>query len=324
MKFGTSLALAIFLLDGTTYAQTPGNHSTDRASRRDVVRGQIQADSALGGAMTVEFSAFGQTSSASTTAEGDGSFELDGLLPGQYQLRVTGSGGQVIHEESVLINGGYQNLSVRISNKPNANGSTQATVSLRQLQHKVPGAAQKEYERGRQASAKGDQTKALEYLQKAARLDPEFSDAYNGQGVAYMALGQMQVAAEQFQKAINLEPDHDQAVANMSLALFKLEKFREAEQVARRSLKINPSRLKLRYVLGLSIITDGGDKTEALYNLQRAAAEVPEAHLLAAKILAESGRRDEAAKHLDDYLRSAPQDSFPREKVEAWLAQLQK
>jgi hypothetical protein len=57
--------------------------------------------------------------------------------------------------------------------------------------------------------------------------------------------------------------------------------------------------------------------------LQRAAADVPEAHLLAAKLLAESGRRDEAAKHLDDYLRTAPQSGISRDKVEAWLAQLQ-
>jgi tetratricopeptide (TPR) repeat protein len=131
------------------------------------------------------------------------------------------------------------------------------------------------------------------------------------------------MASEDFQQAINLEPDHDQAVANLSIALFRLQRFRDAEQVARRSLKLNPTRSKLRYVLGMSIVTDGGDKTEALFNLQRAAADVPEAHLLAAKLLAESGRRDEAAKHLDDYLRTAPQSGISRDKVEAWLAQLQ-
>jgi tetratricopeptide (TPR) repeat protein len=170
---------------------------------------------------------------------------------------------------------------------------------------------------------KGDQSKAIDHLQKAAQIDPQFSDAYNGLGVVHMALGQTQMASEEFQQAINLEPDHDQAVANLSIALFRLQRFRDAEQVARRSLKLNPTRSKLRYVLGMSIVTDGGDKTEALFNLQRAAADVPEAHLLAAKLLAESGRRDEAAKHLDDYLRTAPQSGISRDKVEAWLAQLQ-
>jgi tetratricopeptide (TPR) repeat protein len=273
--------------------------------------------------MNVELTASGQIATISGTAEGDGSFEFDGIAPGQYQLRVTNSGGQLMHEEPVFVGTGNQNLSIRVSNRTSASGSAEGTVSLRRLQHKVPGNAQKEYEKGRQASVKGDQSKAIDHLQKAAQIDPQFSDAYNGLGVVHMALGQTQMASEEFQQAINLEPDHDQAVANLSIALFRLQRFRDAEQVARLSLKLNPTRSKLRYVLGMSIVTDGGDKTEALFNLQRAAADVPEAHLLAAKLLAESGRRDEAAKHLDDYLRTAPQSGISRDKVEAWLAQLQ-
>jgi tetratricopeptide (TPR) repeat protein len=322
MKYQRSLFLMLLLVGGTIYAQWPGTRMPDRTAHNDVVRGQIYTDRGTNGTMTIELSGFDQVGGASTTAEGDGTFELDGVSPGSYRLRVINSAGQVLHEESVFITAGYQNLSIHISNRPNANQPSQGSVSLRQLQHKVAASAQKEYERGRLASTKGDQYKALEHLQKAATIDPQFADAHNGLGVVQMALGQTQLASEEFQRAISLEPDHDQAVANLGVALFKLQRFREAEEVARHSLKLNPSRSKIRYVLGTSIVSDGGDKTEALFHLERAAVDMPEAHLLVAKLLADSGRRDEAAKHLNEYLRAQPHSEFPREKVEAWLAQL--
>ena len=216
----------------------------------------------------------------------------------------------------------HQTLSIQMPAKPRTKGSSDATVSIRQLQHKVPAEAQKEFGKGSAASVKGDQSNALDHFQKAAKLDPEFADAFNGIGVTYAALGQLQQAADQFQKAIDLVPDHPGAAANLSIVLCKLEHYHEAGEMARRALKLDPGLLKLRYVLGISLVTEGGDKAEALDNLQRAAAEIPKAHLLAAKILVETDRREDAAKHVEDYLRLTPADDLDRQKVEAWLEQL--
>jgi cytochrome c-type biogenesis protein CcmH/NrfG len=80
--------------------------------------------------------------------------------------------------------------------------------------------------------------------------------------------------------------------------------------------------LKLRYVLGVSLVNGDGDKVEALENLKRATEEIPGAHLLVAKILAETGRREDAARHLEDYLRSSPAGDLDRSAVEAWIEQL--
>jgi cellobiose-specific phosphotransferase system component IIA len=74
----------------------------------------------------------------------------------------------------------------------------------------------------------------------------------------------------------------------------------------------------------MSLVTEGGDKAEALDNLQRAADEIPKAHLLAAKILAENNRREDAAKHLQDYLNSPQADDLDRQKVEGWLEELRR
>ncbi len=162
----------------------------------------------------------------------------------------------------------------------------------------------------------------MDHFQKAVILDPEYADAFNGIGITYAALGQLQQAADQFQKAIDLVPDHPGAAANLSIVLCKLEHYHEAGEMARRALKLDPGLLKIRYVLGISLVTEGRNKEEALDNLQRAAAEIPKAHLLAAELLVESDRRRDAVKHLEDYLRLSPTDGLDRQQVEEWLVKL--
>ena len=199
-----------------------------------------------------------------------------------------------------------------------------ATVSFQQLQHKVPKQALKEYQKGRAASKKGDSETAIDHLQNAIQLDPEFADAHNDLGVVLARLGNTGEAAEQFQKAVDLAPDHNVAVGNLSLALYMLQRYQDVLPLARRALKIDPSLLYVHYALGVSLILQHGDKKEALENLERAAPKFPEARVMASNILAQIGRRDDAAWQLEQYLRSEPKDETSRQQIETRLAQLRR
>ena len=75
------------------------------------------------------------------------------------------------------------------------------------------------------------------------------------------------------------------------------------------------------YAAAISLIAAGGSKTEALDHLRRAEDDIPKGHVLAASILAEAGRREDAAKELEAYLRS-PDETVDRPALDAWLAQL--
>lgn len=323
MRIRISLAALSLTLASSGFAQWPGN-SLDRDSqsmgREGRVRGQIAFDAPVAGALTVEMTSFSHFT-ASTPARGDGSFEFEGLRPGQYDLRLTGAAGYVVYEESVLVTGGEQNLSLHVSLRSNTGPAS--TVSIQQLRHKVPSAAQKEFNKATTAARKGDHAVAVDHFRIATAIDPEFADAFSSLGSEYVAIGELETAAEQYQKAVDLVPDHSGAVPNLSIVLCKLQRYREAGQLARQALRIVPGLLRIRYVLGLSLLAGAGDRKEALDNLERAAPEIPEAHLLAAKILAEGGERDGAVKHLNDYLSKARPDSGERDKVQAWLTQLQ-
>jgi tetratricopeptide (TPR) repeat protein len=316
------------LVAGTAFAQWAGSHSLGgdppSPERFSIVRGEVVSDDPIVGTLAVELTSEGHNGSFRAEVEGDGRFQFRGLEPGQYQLRLTGPGGAVIHEETLVIGEGNQNLTVHVSGSK-ASRTNAATVSIHQLMHKTPPKAQKEFEEGQSASRKGAWSGALEHFQKAAEIDPEFADAYAAMGAAHSALGQLQEAASEYGKAVELVPDHSSAVANLSIVLCELERYHEAIPLARRALRLRPEMTKLRYVLGFSLLKDAGDAPEALENLLRAAPEFPQAHLLAAKILMDSDRRPEAIEHLEQYLHSSQAEEEPRdrEQAEAWLDELQ-
>jgi tetratricopeptide (TPR) repeat protein len=47
-----------------------------------------------------------------------------------------------------------------------------------------------------------DPKKAIEYLNNAIRLQPDYADAYNSRGLAYYDLGKYQIAIEDFNQAL--------------------------------------------------------------------------------------------------------------------------
>jgi tetratricopeptide (TPR) repeat protein len=235
---------------------------------------------------------------------------------------MTSAGGAILHRETVLIGGPEQNLSINIPDRRNADANGTGKISIRQLQHKIPPEARKEFSAGVGAAKKGDNQIAADHFQKAVSIDPELADGYNNLGSAHAALGQLDQAAKEFQKAIDLVPDHSMAVANLSVTLCKMEQYPEAEKLARRALQLDSSLLKIRYILAVSLMAQHRNNTEALENFQRAAGEVPKAHLVAAELLVQTGSRDEAAKHLEEYLRATPERDADRQKVETWLKQL--
>ena len=318
-----AIGLAQWAGDRPLSAEQRSGVGSDLADRSGSIHGQIISQNVIVGSLTVQLSMPSRPGIISASVKG-GSFEFRGLTPGQYELQLSAAAGQIVYEESVVITGGRQNLTISIPSKANGGNSNDATVSIRQLQHKVPSEAQKEFAKGNAASRKGEHALALDHFRKATQIDPEFSQAFNSTGVSDMELGQLKQASDQFQKAVDLVPDYLVALANLSIALCRLKHYHEAAEVARRALKLDPLLLKVRYVLGLSLASEGGNQAEALDNLQRAAAEVPTAHLLAAKILAETDRRGDAAKQLDDYLRSSPADGADRQKIEGWLEQLRR
>jgi tetratricopeptide (TPR) repeat protein len=296
------------------------DRAPDRA-RVFTVRGEISTSSPLIGGYTVELarnSGLGESVPLSI----DGTFEFRSAQDGVQELRVLSPRGEVIHRQTVVINGPQQLLAIRLPENTSVPRSGSNTVSLQQLQHKVPPEAKKAFDRGQRLVAENKYSEAITAFRQAVTVDPEYADGLNELGVVEAATGDLEHAAEHFQKAVDLAPEHSAALPNLSIALAKLKRFHEAAEVARRAIKVVPDSGRVRYILAACILIEHGDPEEALVHLERATGEVPKAHLVAADVLVILGRPQEAIRHLEEFLKIAPPDDKDRPGAEARLASL--
>jgi tetratricopeptide (TPR) repeat protein len=289
------------------------------------VRGELSPLPPGSGILTVELSTNESGGIESAVVNPDGSFEFRSAQPGAHELRVMSTGGMVLHQETVLISSVNQPISIRLPQSSSPSPSpANSTISAQQLGHKVPVLARKAYDKAEQAEAKGEHEQAIELFREAVSIDPEFADGFNELGAVEAATGDLQRAIEDFQKAVDVAPDHRLALANLSIVLAKTQRFDEAVLVARRALRVMPNSGTMRYVLATSLLFASGDSDEVLDNLERATSEIPLAHLLSAELLVRRGKRDEAIRHVEEYLKVVPPDDKERNRAETMLIELKK
>jgi Flp pilus assembly protein TadD len=77
-----------------------------------------------------------------------------------------------------------------------------------------PGAADALHLLGAVAHRRGDQERAIERIEEAARIEPSRADFLNTLGVANQALGKIAEAEDCFRGALSLKPDYAAARNN--------------------------------------------------------------------------------------------------------------
>jgi tetratricopeptide (TPR) repeat protein len=288
------------------------------------VRGEVSPLPPGAGILTVELSGSGTGPAVTAVVASDGSFEFHAPLSGAYELRLM-SGGTVVHQETVFVNSSSQPISIRLSAPPSTGTRpSQNTVSLKQLSHKIPPQARKAFDKGEQAEGKGRYQEAADFFREAVSIDPEYTDAFNELGAMQARQGDLPHAAESFRKAVDVAPEDAMGLSNLSIVLAKMRKFDEAAEVARRAVRVMPGSGTVRFVLATSLLLGSGDSPEVLDNLERSAPEIPRAHLVAAQLLARRGRREDAIRHVEDYLRAVPDSDQDRERARALLEELRR
>ncbi len=191
-------------------------------------------------------------------------------------------------------------------------------VSVHELA--IPPKAAKEFQHSMKALQSRDFHSAADHLEKALQIAPDFAQARNNLGAAYINLHEYESAVAQLQKAIELAPNLKQPYVNLGTALISLGRLPEAETAARRGLDLAPQSSSARYNLGRILALAGRDTPEAVEMLSLAAADMQDARLPLALVLLRSGSTDQAIAQLQAYLKDPDPDK--KEKVKAWLAKL--
>jgi Flp pilus assembly protein TadD len=184
----------------------------------------------------------------------------------------------------------------------------------------VPGKAMKEYQRALKAEDKGDRQSAIEHLQKAIQIDPEFCAARNDLGANYLFTHHVDLAIEQFNKTIAIDPHAAMPYSNLAVAFLMQNRLADAERAARQEVNLDRGGTRGRLMLGISLVLQQKFTPEAEQSLRKAAADFPQASLMLARVLAAHGEIESARAQLQRYLTSGERSGV--EIAKDWMRQL--
>jgi len=84
---------------------------------------------------------------------------------------------------------------------------------------------------------------ALDFINKAIKINPNFAEAYNEQGNALNELKKFQLAIKSYEQAIKLNPKYADAYHNKGLVLYALNEIDLAIENYDQAIKINPNHI---------------------------------------------------------------------------------
>ncbi len=287
----------------------------DRNKPMCTVRGQVTDTGSS--QYTLEISDMqGQTPLISIPVGGSGDFTSDPIPAGDYHIRLLDNSGHSVYEDFISVADSDQFLTIH-PRAVRVERPVSGTVSISQLQRKIPSKARKEFKKALEASQKGNTQAAIEHLKKAIEIEPAYMEAYNNLGVRYLAQNQFDMAADEFHKAAELDQNSAPVFANLGIALYSLHRLPEAEKAVCRALKLDGTDRHARFLLGLTLFAEGNRDTEAMENLRMVEQDFPKARVAIAQILARAGEPKQAVAELKNYLRTGRADD--PQQVQTWI-----
>jgi Flp pilus assembly protein TadD len=128
--------------------------------------------------------------------------------------------------------------------------SSPGAVSAKRLRHHPPKTARKAYENAARLARKKNDGEAIQELQRAIAIDPDFAEAHGDLGVLYACLNRFPQAEAELRRAIELVPEESLPHSNLAWVLFTIGQRADAEASVRRALQLAPENVSARMLLG--------------------------------------------------------------------------
>jgi Tfp pilus assembly protein PilF len=198
----------------------------------------------------------------------------------------------------------------------------EGTVSMRELA--IPEKARKAYEESQRQLARRNQQKAIESLEKAVRIAPGFSGAWNNLGTLFYKSAQYEKAEKAFRAALTASPGSFEPLVNLGGVLLTLNRPSEAFTFNLYSVLSRPEDALANSQMGMNYFALG--RLDLARKYLHEARRIDPGHfsrpqLMLAEICLRRGDIRGAARELEEYLRYHP-DVPNRAKVEETIRKL--
>jgi tetratricopeptide (TPR) repeat protein len=255
---------------------------------------------------------------------------LEGFKP--YRERIFGSFGRSTFES-------FLNIFLEREASSNSSNNGAVIVDLRQLRAKIPGKAVDEYEKAMKEASKGNRAKAVDGLQRAVKLAPDFYEAQHTLGVQYLALEKYDDAETALLKARDLSPKAAEPLVNLGTLYYvrgegqsdagRAEEaattFQKAADLLEESVRRNPLSAPAQSKLGAALYKIGS--YERAENVLTRALELDDnelnARLMLINVYTKAARYKEALEQANLFLSKNPK-APQRASLEAIKQQIEK
>jgi len=243
----------------------------------------------------------------------NGEFVFRNLRAGTYYIQVFADENayEPINEQ-VWLNPGspaYVTLHLKEKKGPTIKEARGNIVTVSEAELNIPVAARKEFEQARKLIDKGEIDAAIHHLSQALTIFPDYLTARNDLGVQYLRLKRFNEAEEQFRFILEKNPKYFNARLNLGVVLVERKRFNEAIDELSQAASIDSSQPAVHLFWGIASLETNdlpAAERELVKALLLGGPRYSSAHYYFAHVYMKTGRREEAARELKLFLKTAP------------------
>lgn len=244
----------------------------------------------------------------STMTDDHGVFTFRRLREGSYFIRVEAGKEFLPAQETVdLFDNRGRTTTVQIQLRPKPSQAMVGVINAALAG--VPRPAVELYKKATASAAANDSKKAVEQLEAAIALHPDFVLALNDLSILYLNLGKPEKAAQALGQAVKIDPNNSTLRFNLGYLLMQMKNFAAAD-VELHQATVLTSNYSLAHLYRGRVLISLHKFEEAEKELQRvielAGPEVPMAYRYLGALYAEDGKDASAIDSLEKYLELAP------------------
>lgn len=201
-------------------------------------------------------------------------------------------------------------ITIHSIGEPSASGAAPGSPSVAAVDLNVPDAARKEFDKATKAMASQNWTKALQELNRAISLYPQYAPAYNNLGVVYGHMNDPARERESLEKAISLNGHFVPAYVNLAKFSLKQQNSARAENLLEIANRFEPASPEMLTLLAEAQLLN--KHYDAAIASAHSVHALPHqnfavAHYIAARAFEHENRFSDALAELQVYLNEEPQ-----------------
>jgi tetratricopeptide (TPR) repeat protein len=256
----------------------------------------------------------GPTSDAiSTSYTNDiGEVTFTGVPLGDYRVQVSGDGIVTADTEPFEVDSRKMSqtqwITVRRTEDsgPKPVSAHAGTVSATDLN--VPPKARKEVDKANEEIAMQNWKKALEHLNKAVAIAPQYATAYNNLGVLYARMNDPMQEEQALQKAISIDEHFAPALVNYGKLSMRQKNFPKAEEMLRRAVTMDPKDVDSLMLLARAEYMDlhFAEAIATAHQAHETSEDHAFVHYIAARAYQQQHKMAEAIAEFQTFLKEEP------------------